>query len=125
MRALPADSLEYFGATAAGNAAFPVDAGEALGLAAGFAAAAAAGAGAAGEGVADASVPHSALRKSFHFMPLRVPAVCAALYLALHSFIVSALAELPIKARAVSAPKADILIRYCIFMKIPPGCLVA
>jgi hypothetical protein len=31
-------------------------------------------------GVADASVPHSALRKSFHFMPLSVPAVCAALY---------------------------------------------
>jgi hypothetical protein len=41
-------------------------------------------------GVAVASAPHPALRKSFHFIPLSVPACWAALYLALHSFIVSA-----------------------------------
>src|SRR5262249_35156449 len=53
------------------------------------------GAGAAAgvvAGAAAASAPHSALRKSFHFMPLSVPAVCAALYFALHSFMVSAAA---------------------------------
>ena len=41
-----------------------------------------------------ASAPHCALRKSFHFMPPRVPASLAALHLALHSFIDSASAEL-------------------------------
>ena len=83
MRALPALSLEYFGETAFGNTALPVAAGAdteaaaglTAGAAAGFEAAAGAGTGAAaGVGVA-ASVPHSALRKSFHFMPLRVPSV--------------------------------------------------
>src|SRR5215475_6938945 len=104
MRALPADSVEYFEETALGNTALPtlpVEAG-AAGFGAGavlacFGAAAGAfavGAGAAGveAGAADASAPHSALRKSFHFMLLSVPAVCAALYLALHSFMVSAAA---------------------------------
>ena len=101
MRALPADSLEYFGETALGKTALPiasaaVEAGLVVVAAAGFAGA---GDGAAvglvtaagvDAGAADASELHSALRKSFHFMPLRVPAVCAALYLALHSCIVSA-----------------------------------
>ena len=39
-------------------------------------------------GAAVAFEPHSALRKSFHFRPFAVPLACAALYLALHSFIV-------------------------------------
>src|SRR5262249_10971491 len=39
-----------------------------------------------------ASGPHSDLRKSFHFIPLAAPAAWAALYLALHSCIVSACA---------------------------------
>src|SRR5690606_8873088 len=38
-----------------------------------------------------AAAPHSALRKSFHFMPLSVPALLAALYLAEHSAMVSRL----------------------------------
>src|SRR5262249_5823340 len=40
------------------------------------------------------------LRKSFHFIPLRVPADWAAWYLALHSFIVSACAGRPPHAAA-------------------------
>src|SRR4051812_19402664 len=36
-------------------------------------------------GAAAASVPHSALRKSFHFWPFKDPPVLAARYLALHS----------------------------------------
>ena len=101
MRALPAGSLEYFGDTALGNTALPIAVGAGPAAAAGLAVVVAAGlatgagggaATAAGvdAGAADASVPHSALRKSFHFVPLRVPAACAALYLALHSCIVSA-----------------------------------
>ena len=43
-------------------------------------------------GAAEASAPHSAFRKSFHFIPFSVPASFAALYLALHSFIVRAYA---------------------------------
>src|SRR5262245_26603045 len=79
MRPLPADSLEYFGETAVGNTALP----------AGLGAAAPPAAGAVGA-AAVASAPHCALRKSRQFCPLRVPAVLAAWYLALHSFIVSA-----------------------------------
>ncbi len=99
MRAFPALSLEYFGETAFGNAAVLGVAGTTEGLVVvvvvGFAGRAGAAAGlvaaaGASAGVADASAPHSALRKSFHFMPLSVPAVCAALYLALHSCIVRA-----------------------------------
>jgi hypothetical protein len=48
-----------------------------------------------GVGAAVASAPHCGLRKSFHFISPRVPASLAALYLALHSFIESAFAELP------------------------------
>src|ERR1700757_4713646 len=77
MRALPADSLEYFGSTAEGNTALPIATGGAAGgVAAVFGAAAggAAGAGAgAAAGVAAASAPHCALRKSLHFWPLRLP----------------------------------------------------
>src|SRR5262249_24083629 len=43
-------------------------------------------------GAAAAFSPHSALRKSFHFMPLSVLASFAALYFALHSCSVIALA---------------------------------
>ena len=93
MRALPALSLEYFGETAFGNTALLGVAGATEGLvvvvAVGFAGRAGAAAGLVAT-TGDESVPHSALRKSFHFMPLTVPAVCAALYLALHSCIVSA-----------------------------------
>src|SRR5271170_2590823 len=81
-RALPAESLAYFGSTALGNTALPTATG--AGAAAGGAGAAAAGAAA---GAAVAVAPHSALRKSFHFSPLSVPAALAALYLALHSVI--------------------------------------
>src|SRR6476469_3465325 len=114
MRALPADSLEYLAETADGKVAFDAagaivgaGAGAAavgFGAGAGFAAAvggAAAGvAGAAEAGAAVAPAAHSVLRKSFHFAPLSVPAVCAALYLALHSFIVSAWAGEPPSAAA-------------------------
>src|SRR5438552_6980319 len=101
MRALPSLSLEYFGSTAFGNTAGPAGAaGAAASLAsffAGFAAAAfgsagAAGAAAAGAAAGVASAPHCALRKSFHFWPLSVPAVLAAWYFALHSCAVSACA---------------------------------
>lgn len=91
---MPADSLEYFGETLDGNTAFvgtpgavgAVPTGARVGVAAG------AGALAAGAGLAavEALDPHSAFRKSFHFIPFKVPADCAALYLALHSCMVSA-----------------------------------
>src|ERR1700730_2028375 len=86
MRALPADSLEYFGEIAVGNTAFPVALGAVPGVAAGAPAAGAA---------AVASGPHWALRKSRQFCPPSVPADLAAWYLALHSFIVSACAGCP------------------------------
>src|ERR1700754_4966922 len=109
MRALPSVSLEYFGSTALGNTASPIGAAAAgFGAAAGFASAAFGPAGAAA-GVAAASDPHSALRKSFHFWPLSVPAVCAALYFALHSCMVSACAGTPAniaKANAAIEPTA-------------------
>jgi hypothetical protein len=57
------------------------------GVAGGFADVVAFGGGAAGAGSVAASAPHCAFRKSFHFMPLRVPAALASLYFALHSFI--------------------------------------
>src|SRR6185437_13716193 len=82
MRALPADSLAYFGSTADGNTALPVAIGAAAGGAAAVFGAAA--------GVAAASVPHCALRKSVHFWPLRLPSALAALYFALHSDMLSA-----------------------------------
>jgi len=108
MRALPALSLEYFGETALGNTAFPagadvVEGCAAVGLAGAAAGAFALGVGAAAgaaAGVAAASEPHCAFLKSCHFWPLRVPAVCAALYLALHSFIVRAWADVPHKQSA-------------------------
>src|SRR5450432_952060 len=99
MRALPALSLAYFGSSALGNTALPVIAG-AGGRASGAAsfasflglASAAFGAAGAAAGVAVASALHSALRKSFHFWPFRVPPSLAALYFALHSCMVSACA---------------------------------
>src|SRR5215469_17766126 len=89
MRALPADLSEYLGSTARGKIAFPTLPGDNRGSGEG----AVAGAAAVG-GAAVASAPHCALRKSFHFIPLRVPAALASLYFALHSCIESALAEL-------------------------------
>src|ERR1700733_13572856 len=82
MRALPADSLAYFGSTAVGNTALPVGAAGAaatgFGAGAGLASAAGAGAGAAaGAAIGVESAPHWALRKSLHFWPLSVPAVLA------------------------------------------------
>src|SRR3982074_1364666 len=89
MRPLPAVSLEYFASTADGYTAGPAGAAGAAAGAASFfglasaafgAAGGAAGAAAAGAaaGAAAASAPHWALRKSFHFWPLSVPAVLAA-----------------------------------------------
>src|SRR5882724_5301040 len=84
MRPLPADSLEYFGSTADGYTAGPDGAVGAAAGAASFFGLASAAFGAAGAaagvaaGAAAASAPHSALRKSFHFWPLSVPAVLAA-----------------------------------------------
>src|SRR5437763_1263382 len=105
MRAFPAGSLEYFGDTTLGKTALPAAAGAVLGGAAAFfEAAGAAGATGAGAGVAAlASGPHSALRKSFHFTPLAVPAACAALYLALHSCMVSACTDGATVATAMKA----------------------
>src|SRR5437899_2800969 len=84
MRALPSLSLEYFGSTAFGNTAGPAGAAGAGAasflacLVASFGAAGAGAAGAAAVGAGVASAPHWALRKSFHFWPLSVPAVLAA-----------------------------------------------
>ena len=87
MRALPADSFEYFGETATGNTAFPALTGDAF-----FGAAAL-------DGFVLALAPHSALRNSFHFIPCSVSAFCAASYLALHSLIDNAYAgDTPLKA---------------------------
>jgi hypothetical protein len=101
IRALPGDSLEYFGETVDGNTASLLAPGS--GVAAGGVTAVVAGrvgvdgvavGAAAGTfvGAAEASAPHSAFRKSFHFIPFSVLAFCAALYFALHSVIVRAYA---------------------------------
>src|SRR5262252_8654379 len=108
MRALPAGSLEYFGATALGNTALVAAAGVA-----GFAGAVAAVPVDAGAAPAFASAPHSALRKSFHFIPLAVPAAWAALYLALHSFMVSACVGDAIVAAAAIAAAQMTADRTC------------
>src|SRR5580704_4226313 len=105
MRALPADSFEYLALTPLGNTALPTATGAAVGAGAG--AGVAAGADAVVGAGAAASEPHCALRKSFHFMPLREPASLAALYLALHSVIVSACAEVPCMAMAASTAPAQ------------------
>ena len=60
-------------------------------------------AGAAAGAAALASGPHSAFRKSFHFIPLRAPAAWAALYLVLHSCIVRACTGRAIVAAATKA----------------------
>ena len=122
MRALPALSCEYFGATLVGKTALlgilvPAAA-DALDCAEGFVgvtapvadAPAADGAGWAGLGTvlvaADVvPAPHCALRKSFHFWPLRVPACLASLYFALHSVMLSALVG-EIAANAVKPERA-------------------
>jgi hypothetical protein len=111
MRALPADSFEYFGDTAVGKTAFPGAfgaAGAVAGVADGVAAAGAVAGvadGVAAAGAAAASAPHWVLRKSFQLCPLKVPAVFAAWYLALHSFTVSAPAD-DVKTRDNPAARA-------------------
>src|SRR5581483_246721 len=117
MRALPADSVEYFDETAGGNMMLPVaTGGGAAGLAAGVAGGAlaslggGAGGALAGAGSAVASAPHCALRNSFHFMPLSVPASFAALYLALHSLLDSACAEFAASAVTPSSMAAQMVI---------------
>src|ERR1700730_14761206 len=113
MRPLPAVSLEYFGSTADGYTAGPAGrAGAAAGAgAASFFGSASASFGAPGAaagvaaGAAAAAAPHSALRKSFHFWPLRVPAVLAAWYFALHSCAVRACAG-PVAANAAKPDTA-------------------
>ena len=106
MRALPAGSFEYFGGIADGKVAVPPDpipvvvaVSPPLGTAA-FASVAGVPVGAA-----DAVVPHSAFRNSLHVLLFNVPADCAALYLTLHSFIVSPLAE---ESDASSSPTASV-----------------
>src|ERR1700748_3752626 len=112
-RCLPALRLEYFGSTAVGNTALPTAAGAAgaagaaIGFGAGAGLASAVGAGAAGAAAGAAagvaSAPHCALRKSFHFMLAALPSALAALYLALHSLMLSASAG----EAAVNAAKPD------------------
>src|SRR4051794_10985891 len=127
MRALPSLSLEYLEATAFGNTAGPAGAAGAAAsffvsfLASSFFASfgAAAGAGAAAAGAGVASAPHWALRKSFHFWPLRVPAVFAAWYFALHSCEVRACAgDATVKAKPASAAAQSSLLG--IFMSWSP-----
>src|SRR4051812_20180556 len=125
MRALPWVSLAYFGSTALGKTAGPAGAGAAAGVAAaGVAAAfglasAAFGAASAAAGVAAASDPHSALRKSFHFWPLSVPAVCAALYFALHSGMVSASAGIAANMASVDAAMVHTTFARVIILILP------
>src|SRR5205085_3567927 len=83
-----------------------------FGFAAGFASAAAVVVVA---GVAAVSLPHCAFRKSFHFWLFNVPAVCAALYLALHSCMVSAAAGIAVRivkidAASMSTPFSRVII---------------
>ena len=90
-------------------------AGVAAGAASDFIGLASAAFGAAGAaaGAAAASLPHCSLRKSFHFWPLSVPAVCAALYFALHSCIVSAWA-----GSAAKMAKPDAAIVHTTFARV-------
>ena len=103
MRALPAGSFEYFGGIADGKVAVPPEPIPVVSPPLGTAALASV----AGVpvGVADAVEPHSAFRNSLHVFPFNVPADCAALYLTLHSFIVSPLAE---ESDASSSPTASV-----------------
>src|SRR5215510_15042443 len=121
MRALPADSLEYFGDTAVGKTALTA----ARAAGAGGVAAGGAGAGAAvgaGPGAAAAVAPHCVLRNSFQVCPARVPPDLAAWYLALHSLAVSAPAD-DAKTRdnpvASAAMESAVVERMC--MEGPPA----
>ena len=125
MRALPADSVAYFGDTPDGKKALPAGLGPAggAGLAAGGAAV---GAGVVvGAGVAAAVALHCVLRNSFHDCPPRLFADFAAWYLALHSFAVSAPAE-DVKARdkpaaSAAAEMAEMMVAERMSMDGPPG----
>lgn len=105
MRALPADCFAYFELIARGNTAELACIGAAIGFLVvleGFAGAVAA--------AGLAAAPHSSLRKSFHFLPLSVPAFFAAWYFALHSFMVNAIAG-PVPAMA-KAKTIDATINF-------------
>src|SRR5205814_2653028 len=129
MRALPALSLAYFGSTADGKTAGPEGAaGAAAGAAsffASFGAAGAAGAAAVGAAAGVASAPHWALRKSFHFWPLSVPAVLAAWYFALHSCAVSACAgEVATEAAKAAMAAAHNNLVWLVIPESPTGALL-
>src|SRR6266516_1306522 len=139
MRALPSLSLAYFGSTAFGNTAGPAGAaGAAASLASFFAglaaaglasvvlgSAGAAGAAAAGAAAGVASAPHCALRKSFHFWPLSVPAVLAAWYFALHSCAVSACAgEVATEAAKAAMAAAHNNLVWLVIPESPYGALL-
>src|SRR6185312_5596157 len=81
MRALPADSFEYFGSIALGNTA-PEAAVEVADFTTGLLS--------AFVSVAAAGPAHSAFRYSPHVLPFKVPAAFADWYLTLHSLAVSA-----------------------------------
>ena len=114
MRAVPAFSLAYLGDTAFGKVAAPA--------VIGMEADEVGGTGLRGlgadevEGTAATSdvppSPHWALRKSFHFNPPSVPAVCASLYFALHSRAVRAWAGAPAATSAPAAPAAARLAQH-------------
>src|SRR5262245_35303541 len=108
MRALPADSLEYFGDTPVGKTALTeARAAGAGGLAAGGAGAAVG----AGAGVAAAVAPHCVLRNSFQVCPPRLPPDFAAWYLALHSLAVSAPADdAKIRDNPVASAATEIVV---------------
>src|SRR5947207_12772388 len=128
MRALPSLSLEYFGLTALGNTAGPDGAaGAAAGavLASFLASFGAAGAAAVGAAAGVASAPHWALRKSFHFWPLSVPAVLAAWYFALHSCAVSACAgEVATEAAKAAMAAAHNNLVWLVIPESPTGALL-
>src|SRR5262245_39258915 len=115
MRALPADSLEYFGDTAVGKTALTAA------RAAGAGGVAAGGAG-AGPGAAAAVAPHCVLRNSFQVCPARVPPDLAAWYLALHSLAVSAPADdAKTRDNPVASAAMEIVVVERMCMEGPPA----
>src|SRR5258705_89935 len=72
---------------------------------------------------APAPAAHSVLRKSFHFMPLRVPAALAAWYLVPHSFVVRPVAVSVVPALAVSGLAAS--VAFAGFLAVVVSTVVA
>ncbi|MBV8449506.1 MAG: hypothetical protein JO124_16130 [Hyphomicrobiales bacterium] len=121
IRCFPADSLEYLGDMAVGKTGAPAELVEAPGTiffnglaiwpeggedAEGVGRGVEAAGAADGAAAVDASPAHCVFWKSFHFIPLRVPASFAALYFALHSLRERASAGLNEKRVKDSAPAA-------------------